>query len=166
MRTGCTRRFPSIIRPAQSSLHVIGRTHLQAGVLYLFQIVSIYIMILRRIFRPKSDENGEWIRLHNEELHSLYRSPNIVRVIKSIKLRWAGHVARMEEGRSAFKILTGKSIGKRPLGRPRRRWENNIRVDLEEIGINAGNWVDSAQDRNYWRALVNHCISRFHKPWS
>ena len=66
----------------------------------------------------------------------------------------AGHVARMEEGRSAFKILTGKPAGKRPLGRPRHRWEDNIRMDLEEIGINAGNWVDSAQYRNYWRALV------------
>ena len=76
-------------------------------------------------------------------------------MIKSIRLRWAGHVARMEEGRSAFKILTSKSIGKRPLGRPRRRWEDNIKMDLEEIGINAGNLVDSAQDRNYWRALVN-----------
>ena len=73
----------------------------------------------------------EWRRLHNEELHSLYRSPNIVRV------RWAGHVARMEEGRSAFKILTGKT----PLGRRWRRWEDNIRMDLEEIGINAGNWL-------------------------
>ena len=66
-----------------------------------------------------------------------------------------GHVAKMEEGRSAFKILTGKPTGKRPLGRPRRTWEDNIRMDLEEIGINAGNWVDLAQDRNYWRTLVN-----------
>ena len=64
----------------------------------------------------------------------------------------------MEEGRSVFKILTGKTIGKRPLGRPRRRWEDNIRMDLEEIGINAGNWVDWAQDRNYWRALVNAAL--------
>ena len=79
----------------------------------------------------------------------LYRSPNIFRVIKSRRLRWAGHVARMEEIRSAFKILTGKPSGKRPLGRPRRRWEDNIRMDLKEISINAGNWVDSAQDRNY-----------------
>ena len=83
-------------------------------------------MNLRRIFGPKRDGNGEWRRLDNEELHSLYRSPNIVRVIKSRRFRWAGHVARMEEDRSAFKILTGKSTGKRPLGRPRRRWEDNI----------------------------------------
>ena len=80
-------------------------------------------------------------------------------MIKSIRLRWAGHVARMEEGRSAFKILTGKSTGKRTLGRPRRRWEDNIRMDLEEITINAGNWVDSAQDRDYWRALVNAALN-------
>ena len=115
--------------------------------------------ILRRIFRPRRDGNGEWRRLHNEELHSLYRSPNIVRVIQSRRLRWAGHVARMEEGRSAFKILTGKPTGKIHSGRPRRRWEDNIRMDLEEIGINAGNWVDSAQDRNYWRALVNAALN-------
>ena len=77
--------------------------------------------ILGRIYTPERDEHGEWRRFHNEELHSMYRSPNI-RVIKSRRLRWAGHVARMEEGRSAFKILTGKPTGKRPLGRPRRRW--------------------------------------------
>ena len=80
-------------------------------------------------------------------------------VIKYRRLRLAGHVARMEEGRSAFKILTGKPTGNRPLGRPRRRWEDNIRMYLEEIGINAGNWVDSAQDMNYWRALVNAALN-------
>ena len=99
-------------------------------------------------------------RLHNEELHILYRSPNIIRVIKSRRLRWAGHVVRMEDGRSAFKIVTGKPTGKRPLGRPRRRWENNIRMDLEEIGFSPGNWVDSAQDGNYWRALVNAALKQ------
>ena len=75
--------------------------------------------------------------------------------MKSRRMRWTGHVARMKEGRSAFKILTGKPTGKRPLGRPRRRWEDSIRMDLEEIGIIAGNWVDSTQDRDYWRAFVN-----------
>jgi len=96
---------------------------------------------------------------HNEELHKLYRSLNIVRVIKSRRLRWAGHVARMEEDRSAFKMFTGKPTGKRPLGRPRRRWEDSIRMDLEEICINTGNWVDLAQDRYSWRALVDAVLS-------
>ena len=88
----------------------------------------------------------------------MYRSPNIVRVIKSIRLRYAGHVARMEEGRSAFNILTGKPTKHRPLGRPRRRLEDNIRINLEEICINAWNWVDSAHDWDYWRALVNAAL--------
>ena len=82
-------------------------------------------------------------------------SPNIVRVIKFRRLRWTGHEARIEEGRSAFKMLTGK----RSLGRPRHRWEDNIRIDLKEIGINSRNSVDSAQDRGYWRALVNAALN-------
>ena len=102
---------------------------------------------MRRIIWVQEKANEKWRKLHNMELHSLYRSPNIIREIKSRRLRWAGHVARMEEGRNALKILTGKPTGKRPLGRPRRRWEDNIRMDLENIGINAGNWVDSVQDR-------------------
>ena len=85
----------------------------------------------------------------------MYHSPNIVRVIKSRRLRWSGHIGRMEEGRSAFKILTGKPTRKRSLGRPSRIWEGNIRMYLEE---NAGNWIDSDQDRNYWRALVNAAL--------
>ena len=85
----------------------------------------------------------------------MYYSPNIVRVIKSSRLRWPGHLARMEEGRNAFKILTGKTIGKRP----RRRWEDNSRMDLKEIGINTRNWVDSAQDRDYWRGIVNAALN-------
>ena len=85
----------------------------------------------------------------------MYHSSNIVRVIKSRRLRWAGHVARMEEGRSASKILTGKPTGKRPLERPRLGWEDNIRMDLKEIGINRRNWVGLVQDIDYWRGLVN-----------
>ena len=92
---------------------------------------------------------------HNEKLHSLYRSPNIVIVIKSRILRRA----RMEEGRSAFKIVTGTPVGKGPLGRPRRRWEDNIIMDLKEMGINTRNWIDSAQDRDYWRVLVNAALN-------
>ena len=105
--------------------------------------------ILWGIYGPKREVNGEWRRLHNEELHSLHRSPNIVCVIRSIRLRWAGHVARIEEGRSAFKILTGNPRGKRRLGAPRCRWENNIRMNPKEIGINRRNWVDSVQDKGY-----------------
>ena len=89
----------------------------------------------------------------------MYRSPNIVTVIKSRRLRWTGQVARIEEGRSTFQILAGKPTGKRPLGRPRHRWEDNIRMDLEEIGINEGNWIDPAQDMDYWRALVNAALN-------
>ena len=80
-------------------------------------------------------------------------------MIKSRRLRWAGHVARLEDGRSAFKILTGKPTGKRTLGKPRRRWEDNIRMNLEETCINAWNWVDSAQDRDYWRTLVTAALN-------
>ena len=86
----------------------------------------------------------------------MYRSPNIVRVIKSRRLRWAGHVAKMEEGRGAFTILTSTPSGKITLGRPRRRWEVSVRM---EIGINTRNWVDSAKDTDYWRALVNGTLN-------
>ena len=96
--------------------------------------------------------NGEWRRLHNEEIHSLYCSPNIDWVIKPRSLRWAGYVARMEEARSDFKILTATPVGKRSLGRPWDRWEDNIRMDTR-------NWVDSAQDRGYWRTLVNSALN-------
>ena len=110
--------------------------------------------IRRRIFGLKRDDNGEWRKLHNEELYSLYHSPNIVKVMNSRGLRWVGHVARIDEGRSAFKILTGKPTGKRPLWRHRRRWEGSIRIGHKEIGINTRDWTDSAHDRDYWRVLV------------
>ena len=109
-----------------------------------------------RIFGPRRDGvKGEWRKLYNEELNDLYSSPNIVRVIKSRRLRWAGHVARMEEGRGVHKVLVGKPEGKRPLGRPRSRWEDNIRMDLQEVGMGCGDWMGLAQDRDRWRALVS-----------
>jgi hypothetical protein len=110
---------------------------------------------LRKIFGPKREENGSWRKLHNDELHSLYSSPNIVRVIKSRRMRWEGHVARMEEGRGVYRNLVGRSEGERPLGRPRRRWEDNIKMDLREIGIDGANWIQLAQDRVRWRVYVN-----------
>jgi len=92
-------------------------------------------MVLRRIFGPKRDEvTGKWRKLHNEELNNLYSSPNILRVIKSRRMRWAWHVARMGEGRGVYRVLVGKPEGRRPLERPRRRWEDNIRMDLREVG--------------------------------
>jgi len=92
-------------------------------------------MVLRRIFGPRKDEvTGEWRRLHNEELNDLYYSPNIVRVIKSRRMKWAGHVVRMGEERGVYRVLVGKPEGKRALGRPRRRWGDNIRMDLQEVG--------------------------------
>jgi hypothetical protein len=91
--------------------------------------------VLRRIFRPKRDEiTGEWRKLHNGELHNLYSSPDIIRQMKSRRMRWAGHVARMEEGRKVYRVLVGKPEGKRLLERPRRRWEDGIKMDLREIG--------------------------------
>jgi hypothetical protein len=100
-----------------------------------------------RIFGPKREENGSWRKLHNDELLSLYSSPNIIRVIKSRRMRWAGHVARMVEGRGVYRVLVGRLEGKRPLGRPRRRWENNIKLDVREIGIDGANWIQLTQDR-------------------
>jgi hypothetical protein len=109
---------------------------------------------LRRIFGPKRDEvTGEWRRLHNIEHYALY-SLNIIRVIKSRRLGWAGHVARMGERRGAYRASVGKPEGRRPLGRPRLRWEDNIKMDLREVGCGGVDWIDLAQDRNRWRALV------------
>jgi hypothetical protein len=98
-----------------------------------------------RIFGPKREVDGSWRKFHNDELHSLYSSPSIVRVIKSRRMRWAGHVARMGEGRGVYRVLVGRPKGKRPLGRPRRRWEDNIKMVLREVGIDVANWIQLAQ---------------------
>jgi hypothetical protein len=105
--------------------------------------------VLRRVFGPKRDEvTGEWRKLHNEELNDMYSLPNIVRVVKSRRMRWTGHMARTGEERGVHRALVGKPEGKRPLERPRRRWEDNIRMDFQEIGGGCGDWMELAQDRD------------------
>jgi hypothetical protein len=107
-----------------------------------------------RIFGPKRDEViGVWRKLHNEELHDLCSSPTIVRVIKSRRMRWAGHIARIGEGRGVYRVLVGKPEGKRPLGRPRHRWVDNIKMDLQEVGCGGMDWIERAQDRDSWGHL-------------
>jgi hypothetical protein len=111
----------------------------------------------------KCEVTGGWRKLHNEELHGLYYSPSIVRVIKARRMRWTGYVARMGEVRGAYNILVGRPEGRRPLGRPRRRWEDNIKRDLREIGFGDVDWIHWAQDRDRWRALVN-TVMNFRVP--
>jgi hypothetical protein len=116
--------------------------------------------VLRRIFGPKKDEvTGEWRKLHNEELRDLYSSPRIIRIIKSRRMRWVGHVARMGEKRNVYRLLVGKTEGKRPLGRPRRRWMDIIRMDVGEVGCGDVDWIGLAKNRNRWRAHVNSVLN-------
>ncbi|KAJ4426768.1 hypothetical protein ANN_26567 [Periplaneta americana] len=116
--------------------------------------------VLRKIFGAKRDEvTGAWRKLHNTELHALYSSPDMIRNIKSRRLRWAGHVARMGESRNAYRVLVGRPEGKRPLGRPRRRWEDNIKMDLRDMGYDDREWINLAQDRDQWRAYVRAAMN-------
>jgi len=116
------------------------------------------------IFGPRKDGvTEEWRRLHNEGLNDLYFSPNIVRVIKSRRMRWAGHVARIGEKRGSYMVLVGKSEGKRPLGRPRSRWVDNIRTDMQEVGRGYMDWIGLAQDIGRWRTLVS-AVMNFRVP--
>jgi hypothetical protein len=113
--------------------------------------------VVRRIFGPKRDEViGGWRKLHIEELHNLYSSPSIIRIIKSKIMRLAGHVARIEAKLNAYRVLVGKPEGKRPLGKPRRRWEDNTKMDLivREIEMGGMDWIDLAQDSDQWRELL------------
>jgi hypothetical protein len=102
---------------------------------------------------------GGWRKLYNEELHNLYSSPSIIRIIKPRKMGWAGYVARMAEKMNVYRLLVGKPEGKRPQGRPRRRWIDNIKMDLLEIGLSVVDWIGLAQDRQRWRALVNSVMN-------
>jgi hypothetical protein len=112
--------------------------------------------VLRRIFGPKRDEvTGVWRKLHNGELYDLYSSPTIVCVIKSRRMRWAEHVTQVGEGRGVYRVLVGKPKEKRPLGRHRRRWEDNIKMNLQEVGCGGMDWIEIAQNRDRWRAIVN-----------
>jgi hypothetical protein len=117
--------------------------------------------VLKRIFGPKRNEvTGEWRKVHKEELRDLYSSQSIIRIIKSRRMRWAGHVARMgEENKNASMLLVGKPEGKRPPGRPRRRWVDNIRMNLGEVRWGDVDWIYLAQDRNRWRVLVNSVLN-------
>ena len=111
--------------------------------------------VLRKIFEPRRDEvTGEWRKRHNEELNDLYCSPNILRVIKSKRMRWEGHVARVGERMGAYKVLVGKIEGKTQLGRFRHIWEDNIKMDLQDVGCGDVDWTELAQDRDRWRTLV------------
>jgi hypothetical protein len=114
----------------------------------------------RKIFSPKKDEvTGEWRKVHNEEHCDLCSSPSIIRIIKSRRMRWAGHVAHMEEKRNVYRLLVGNPEGKRPLGRPRCRWVDNIKMDLGEVGWGDMDWIGLAQDMNKGRALVNSVLN-------
>jgi len=121
-------------------------------------------MVMRRIFGPRRDEGmGEWRRVHNKELNDLYSSPNIVRVLKSRRMRWAGHGACMGEVRGVYRVLVGKPEGKRPLGRPRCSWVDSIRMDLQEVGFGYIDWIGLAKDRDRWWRLVS-AVMNFRVP--
>jgi len=118
--------------------------------------LKVFENMVLRIFGPRRDEvTREWRRLHNEDVNNLYSSPNILRVIKSRRMRWAGHVARMGEEKSVYRILVEKPGGKSSLGIPRRRWVNSIRMDLQEVGCGYMDWIGLAQDRDSWMALLS-----------
>jgi hypothetical protein len=116
--------------------------------------------VLKRIYGPKRDEvTGEWRKLHNEELRDFYSSPSNIRIMKARNMRWAGHIARLGEKMNAYRLLVGKREGRRPLGRPKRRWLDNIRMDLVEVRWGDVDWIALAQDRDRSRALVNSVLN-------
>ena len=120
--------------------------------------------VLRGIVGPKRDKvTGEWRKLHKEELNDLYCLSVVVRVIKSRRMRWAGHVAHVGDRRGVYRVLVGKPEGKSSLGRPRRRWDGNINMHLQDVGCGGTDWIDLAQDRDRWRVVVN-AVMNFRVP--
>ena len=120
----------------------------------------------RKLFGPKRDDvEREWRKLHNEELTDLYSSPNIVRVIKSRRMKWTGLVARMGERRGVYRVLVGKPERNKLLGRPRRRWKDNIKMDFREVGCGSVDWIELLQDRDRWRAIVN-AVMKLRVPYN
>jgi hypothetical protein len=153
--------FPSYIKNLKIKIY---KTVILPVVLYGCETRSLTLREEHRLrvfensvlmFGPKREKDRVWRKLHNDELHSLYSSLNIVRGIKSRRLRWVEHVACVGEGRGVYRVLVGRPEGKKPLERPRRRWEDNIKLDLREIGIDGVNWICLAQDRVQWWAFVN-----------
>jgi hypothetical protein len=165
--------FPSVVKNLKMRIY---KTVILPVILYGYETWSLTLReehrlrvfenkVLRRIFGPKRHEGtGGCRKLHNEELHDLYSSPSIIRIIKPRRMRWAGHVDRMGEKRNAYRLMVGKPERKRSLGRPRRRWVNNIKIDLLEIGWGGVDRIGLAQDRDNWRVLVNAVMNfGFHK---
>ena len=130
----------------------------------IFDIPVLFIYFSEYLKR-RDEVMGEWRRLLNEEVNDLYSSPNIVQVIKSRRMRWAGHVARMDEERGVYRVLVAKPEGRRPLGRPRLRWVDNIRTDLQVVGCGYMDWVRLAQDRDRWRTLAS-AVMNLRVPWN
>ncbi|KAJ4452085.1 hypothetical protein ANN_03601 [Periplaneta americana] len=152
MRSGLRHRLPEIRLMVGENL---GKVQPEEQRLRVFEN-----KVLRKIFGAKRDEvTGEWRKLHNAELHALYSSPDIISNIKSRRLRWAGHVAHMGESRNAYRVLVGRPEGKIPLGRPRRRWEDYIKLGLREVGYDDREWINLAQDRDRWRADVRAAMN-------
>jgi len=116
-------------------------------------------------YPTRNEVTGKWRRLRNDELNDLHSSPNIVRVIKSRRMRWAGHVARMDEEMGVYRVLVGKPEGRRPRGRSRRRWGDNIKMDLQEVGYGYMDWIGLAPDRDGWRTLVS-TVMNLRVPWN
>jgi hypothetical protein len=149
------KRYRTIILPVVYECENWSLTLREEPTLRVFDNRVFENRVLRRKFGPKKEEvTAEWRQLHSEEPNDKYFSPSIVRVIKWRGMRWIGHVARMGQRRVAYRVFVGKSEGKRRLGRPRYRWEDNSKMDLQEVGWRSMDWIDMAQDRDRWRTLV------------